>query len=155
MLKHFEFYAWLCDFKFSDLGYVLISRKNYRLVKINLPKKYRRELCLCLGQLDIFLINLKIRFCYSKLDIHTHVLLFYAVLIWEFSWFGFFPKCLYLKFIVSRYRTLFYGEYQKHFGRGNWTIQEMVNHFRSSWILAEPKVNSENLGILALQPHWP
>lgn len=92
MLKHFEFYAWLCDFKFSDLGYVLISRKNYRLVKINLPQKYRRELCLCLGQLDIFLINLKIRFCYSKLDIHTHVLLFYAVLIWEFSWFGFFPN---------------------------------------------------------------
>lgn len=95
MLKKFEFYAWLCDFKFSDLGYVLISRKNYRLVKINLPKKYRRELCLCLGQLDIFLINLKIRFCYSKLDIHTHVLPFYAVLIWEFSWFGFFPKCFY------------------------------------------------------------
>lgn len=117
MLKNLEFYAWLCDFKFSDLGYVLISRKNYRLVKINLPKKYRRELCLCLGQLDIFLINLKIRFCYSKLDIHTHVLLFYAVLIWEFSWFGFFPKCLYLKFIVSRYdlySELFFTENTKN-----------------------------------------
>lgn len=134
MFKNIEFYAWLCDFKFPDLDNVLISRKNYRLLKNKLTQKYWRELCLCVGQFDILLLNLKLRFYYSKLDINTYVLLFNVVLIWQFSWFCIFPKCLNLKFIVSRYdlySELFFTENTKNI------LEEGTGQYRKWSIISD------------------
>lgn len=40
------------------------------------------------------------------------------------------------RFVV---RFLFYRIYQFIYGRGHWSIRDMINHFRTSWVLTKPK----------------